>query len=210
MSLPGLFRTTLESIPDGTPYITASIEKRRQWQHRISGPGLKIGLTWAAKTNYKQEKSCDLGYLLPLTNFQGVRIYGLQKGSDDEPIQNFPNDMINLGEDFESFADTAGAIDSLDLVISVDTAVAHLAGAIGKPVWVLLPFSADWRWLLQRRDSPWYPTMRLFRQPFPGDWKNVTEQIMTELSHWIKTQYQIRKPITAFDDHRIPSSGKNY
>jgi tetratricopeptide (TPR) repeat protein len=187
MSLPGLFGTTPASIPGPVPYLHATPDKRKQWQRRISGSELKIGLTWAAKTTYMHEKSCALDCFFPLTELQGVRIYGLQKGSASENLPNMPPGLINLGAGFETFADTAGAIDCLDLVISVDTAVAHLAGAMGKPVWLLLPFAADWRWLLERRDSPWYPTMRLFRQQHPRGWENVVNQVVTELGQWIET-----------------------
>jgi ADP-heptose:LPS heptosyltransferase len=98
----------------------------------------------------------------------------------------------NLGEDFESFADTAGAIECLDLVISVDTSVAHLAGAMGKPVWVLLPYAPDWRWMLDREDSPWYPTMRLFRQPQAGDWKSVVDSLVLRLKEQLHLKNLIR------------------
>ena len=201
MSLPGLFGTTLETIPETVPYIDATEEERKYWHDRISGLELSIGLTWAAKKTYTHEKSCAPDHFSPLTKLPGIRIFGLQKSSSADSVQNIPPEIINLGEEFENFADTAAAIDCLDLVISVDTAVAHLAGAMGKPVWVLLPFSADWRWLLERRNSPWYPTMRLFRQPSPRDWGNVVEQVKTELSHWIKSQNQYRWHNTALGDH---------
>ena len=94
--------------------------------------------------------------------------------------------MVNLGDDFENFADTAGAIKCLDPVISVDTAVAHLAGAMGKPVWLLLPWAPDWRWMTERTDSPWYPTMRIFRQPRPGDWKGAVSLVNDSLGQWIE------------------------
>ena len=188
MSLCGIFGTTLETIPNSVPYIHVSSEKREHWGLRISGSELKIGLAWAAKTTYKHEKSCLLENFFPLMDLPGTQFYGLQKGNAAEQLKNLSSYMINLGEEFETFADTAGAIDCLDLVISVDTAVAHLAGSMGKPVWVLLPFSADWRWLLERRDSPWYPTMRLFRQSQPGDWKPVMLQLHMELRQWIEAK----------------------
>jgi hypothetical protein len=165
---------------------------------------LKIGLTWAAKTTYTHDKSCAPHHFLPLTELPGMRIFGLQKGSPAKKTQNIPTGIINLGEEFETFADTAAAIDCLDLVISVDTAVAHLAGAMGKPVWVLLPFAADWRWLLERRNSPWYPTMRLFRQQHPCVWKNVLDQVVTELCQSIETSNLFCKDLIALSDESAP------
>jgi len=189
MSLPGLFGTTPDAIPASVPYLHASRENRMKWQGRVAGRGLKIGLAWAAKTTYAHAKSCGLENFLPLTDLQGIRIYGLQKDGAAAQIKHFPSDLINLGEEFENFADTAGAIDCLDLIISVDTAVAHLAGAMGKRVWVLLPFAADWRWLTERRDSPWYPTMRLFRQQKPRDWQPVVNQVVAELRQIVEAGY---------------------
>ena len=108
----------------------------------------------------------------------------MQKGEAAEQIEGLSEGMVvtNLGEEFEDFTDTAGVIENLDLVISVDTAVVHLAGAMGKPVWTLLPFAPDWRWLLDREDSPWYPTMRLFRQQKRGDWDSVFTRVRDALS----------------------------
>jgi ADP-heptose:LPS heptosyltransferase len=151
----------------------------------MGGSGFKIGLVWAAKTTNEHERSCPLEKLLPLLIFNYIQIYGLQKGEDAFQVNNLPADVINLGPEFETFADTAGAIECLDLVISVDTAVAHLAGAMGKPVWLLLPFAADWKWLMERQDSPWYPTMRLFRQRQPGDWDAVVSMVAAELRQFL-------------------------
>jgi hypothetical protein len=184
MSLPGVMATTIETIPATVPYIYAANAKREYWAKRIKGSGFKIGLVWAAKSTNEHERSCPLETFLPLCNFKNVQIYGLQKGVDSIQVNNLSSDVINLGPEFETFADTAGAIECLDLVISVDTAVAHLAGAMGKPVWVLLPYAADWKWLMERRDSPWYPTMRLFRQPRPGDWAAVVGMVAAELQQF--------------------------
>jgi ADP-heptose:LPS heptosyltransferase len=118
-----------------------------------------------------------------LANIPEVQLYGLQKGKAAGQAAKLADKMnlINLGEQFENFADTAGVIANLDLVISVDTAVAHLAGAMGKPVWVLLPFVPDWRWFFDRNDSPWYPTMRLFRQEKRGNWVAVMRRVTKEV-----------------------------
>ena len=111
-----------------------------------------------------------------------MRLYGLQKGEGAAQVQGLKKGVVtNLGEEFVDFTDTAGVIENLDLVISVDTSVAHLAGAMGKPVWLLLPFAPDWRWLLDREDSPWYPTMRLFRQRRRGEWDDVFKRVADEL-----------------------------
>jgi ADP-heptose:LPS heptosyltransferase len=125
---------------------------------------------------------------MPLIERPGVHIFGLQKGEEARQTDNVSCKFSNLGPEFDSFADTAGAIHNLDLVISVDTAVAHLAGAMAKPVWVLLPYAADWKWFLERPDSPWYPTMRLFRQPRPGDWSEVIKTVVHELEQFFFVQ----------------------
>jgi ADP-heptose:LPS heptosyltransferase len=113
---------------------------------------------------------------------ENVTFFSLQKGDAATELQSVPpNTIIDLGQYFDDFVDTAAAIQEMDLVISVDTSVAHLAGALGRPVWTLLPFVPDWRWLLNREDSPWYPTMRLFRQPALGDWVSVIKRVSEEL-----------------------------
>jgi ADP-heptose:LPS heptosyltransferase len=138
-----------------------------------------------------RNRSCPLENFGALSEFPGVRLYGLQKGSAAAQADKFSKGTAfdNLGEDFEDFADTAGAIANLDLVVSVDTSVAHLAGAMGKPVWVLLPFLPDWRWMMGREDSPWYPTMRLFRQQKRGDWATVFRSVSNELRELAKRGY---------------------
>ena len=181
MSLAGVLATNLDTIPATVPYLHAPEAERESWSRRIKGPDFKIGLVWAAKPTNEHERSCPLEKLLPLFNLKNIRIYGLQKSDAALQANNLKAEVINLGPQFETFADTAGAIDCLDLIISVDTAVAHLAGAMGKPVWILLPCAADWKWMIERRDSPWYPTMRLFRQPYPGDWESVVSMVIAEL-----------------------------
>ena len=181
MSLPGIFGTHCGNIPAAVPYLRANPEKIDLWKKRINGTAFKIGLVWAAKPTYNHNKSCPLELLLPLLESGRAEFIGLQKGPAARQIDSLPVDMDNPGEDFSSFADTAGAIECLDLVISVDTAVAHLAGAMGKPVWTLLPFSPDWRWLQDREDSPWYPGMKLFRQPQMGDWESVINKFVHSL-----------------------------
>jgi len=180
MSLPYLFGTTLAELPGKIPYIKASESPKLQ---PVEGTKIKIGIVWASglRNNdpelYKiyQKKSCGVNRFLELLAVEGVTLYSLQVGPDAGEIDGLSNNprVVNLTPKIKDFTDTAGIIKQLDLVISVDTAVVHLVGAMGKPVWVLLPFSADWRWLLGRSDSPWYPTMRLFRQVKRGDWDGV-------------------------------------
>lgn len=173
LSLPGIFGTTLETVPAEVPYLFADPQSARRWEARIGGAELRVGLVWAG-TAMDPRRACPLAWFTPLTRLPGVRFYGLQKGPEAERLkrEGLPEGMVleNLGEEFEDFADTAAAIEPLDLVIAIDTAVAHLAGAMGKPVWLLLAAVPDWRWQLAGETSPWYPTMRLFRQERSGEW----------------------------------------
>ena len=136
-----------------------------------------MGLVWAGNPGHKNDhnRSVPLSALAPLAAIDGIGFFSLQKGPGAGQLTEVPAGLktVNLGEQLTSFADTAAVIANLDLVIAVNTAVAHLAGGMGKPVFLLVPFAPDWRWLLARTDSPWYPTMRLFRQPRPGDWPSV-------------------------------------
>ena len=191
MTLPKLFGTSSGSIPARVPYLHASPAKVEFWQDRFQGTDYNIGLVWGAKTTYQHNKTCPLELWLPLLNIARARFYGLQKGSAASQMENLPVAVENLGQEFESFADTAGVIANLDLVISVDTSVAHLAGAMGKPVWVLLPYAPDWRWLLNREDSPWYPSMRLFRQPRQGDWQSVVDRIGRHLVERLQSRSKL-------------------
>ncbi|MCB2170953.1 MAG: tetratricopeptide repeat-containing glycosyltransferase family protein [Deltaproteobacteria bacterium] len=180
MSLPGIFGTTLETIPAQIPYLQADQQKARFWQKKMGGEGLRAGLVWQGKDT-DPKRACSPKHLAPLFRVPGVRWYGLQKGGTGKAEEEIP--IVNLGDEFKDFSDTAGAMENLDLIVSIDTSVAHLAGAMGKPVWALLMFSPDWRWLMNREDSPWYPTMRLFRQPQPGDWTAVIGRVVEELRH---------------------------
>jgi hypothetical protein len=183
MSLPHLMRTTLQAIPARVPYLTPDPQLVRAWAERIRGEpaALKVGLVWAGGAHNKNDRvrSLSLASLAPLARVPGVRLYSLQKGPASEQARVAPPGMqlVDWTQELRDFADTAALVANLDLVISVDTAVAHLAGAIARPVWVLLPLSPDFRWLLKRDDSPWYPTARLFRQPIEGDWPGVVAQV---------------------------------
>jgi tetratricopeptide (TPR) repeat protein len=184
LDLPFLFDISLANIPSRIPYISVDPTLVQKWAEKI-GPKkdkFRIGLVWAAGAG-QGERSCTLETFSSLGFSDSIIFYSLQKGEAAEQARNVPEGMrlINLSAEFYDFSDTAALIEGLDLVISVDTAVAHLAGALGKPIWTLLPYVSPWRWMLNRVDSPWYPTMRLFRQPSPGDWQSVIEKVKNEL-----------------------------
>jgi tetratricopeptide (TPR) repeat protein len=187
LSLPMIFDTLLESIPANIPYISAASDLEKKWRSRLrhDNSKLKAGLVWAGRATTKKEsfRSTALDLFSPLSDIGDMTFYSLQKGHASAEAENPPKGMklINYADEIHDFSDTAAFINCLDLVISVDTAVAHLAGALGKEVWTLLPFVPDWRWLLNREDSPWYPTMKLFRQQSSGDWGPVIIRLRQEL-----------------------------
>lgn len=180
LSLPGLCGTTLESIPAEVPYLPLPANG----EAREPGAKLRIGLAWKGNPRHENdgERSlASLDVLAPLGAVTGVEFFSLQKGAGEDEVCSAIS-FVTGGAVLDDMADTAALIASLDLVISVDTAVAHLAGALGKPCWLLLPdYLPDWRWLAGRSDSPWYPTMRLFRQPAPGGWKMLISYLADEL-----------------------------
>ncbi|MEG5039441.1 MULTISPECIES: tetratricopeptide repeat protein [unclassified Microcoleus] len=189
MSLPHILGTNLENIPANVPYLAAP----PNWQfsltsvkhsYPVGNRNFKVGIAWAGSSEHLKDsqRSSDLSYFLTLLDICGVSFYSLQKEISADTrslLTQIP--VIDLSDNLNDFADTAAVISQLDLVICVDTAVAHLAGALGKPVWILLCFMPDWRWMLEREDSPWYPTARLFRQQTPGDWEEVFDRIKTAL-----------------------------
>jgi tetratricopeptide (TPR) repeat protein len=186
MSLPRLLRTTVQTIPANVPYLWASPALFESWQARIPqhGRGLRVGLVWAGGALPTRKRSTSFQQLAPLAELPGVTFFSLQKGDAAAQASSPPPRMhlIDLSSDLHDFAETAAVISNLDLVISVDTAVAHLAGAMSKPVWTLLQFVSDWRWMIDREDNPWYPTMRLFRQSKAGEWGPVVERVAHELA----------------------------
>jgi tetratricopeptide (TPR) repeat protein len=198
LSLPLVFGTTIHSIPATVPYIHVSPLLSKIWKDRLQydSSRLKIGLVWTGRTKAERERrrSCTPDLLSNLTQFEDTTFYSLQKGEGIQQANARPKDMklVDYTEELNDFLDTAALAANLDLIISVDTAVAHLAGALGRPVWTLLSFVPDWRWMLSRRDSPWYPTMRLFRQPSPGNWEAVIEEVKKELGKLIREKYQLR------------------
>jgi tetratricopeptide (TPR) repeat protein len=178
MSLPMVLGTDTSSIPANIPYITAPPDRIPAWKERIAAlPGKKVGLVWAGNPKYKKDKvrSIPTEKLAALASVPGVSWVSLQKQKPAEPPADLK--LADFTADLHDFADTAALIEQLDLVVAVDTAVAHLAGAMGKTVWILLPSVPDWRWLLDREDSPWYPTAKLFRQKTPGDWSEVLTRV---------------------------------
>jgi len=185
LEMPRLLETTLESIPTDVPYLAAAPALEEQWAARL-GPrnAFRLGIVWAGNPNHfnDRNRSVEPALFRLLTALPDVSVYSLQVGREGEAERVFGKDVTNLAPRLTDFADTAAAIKALDLVISVDTAVAHIAGALGQAVWVLLPFMPDWRWLLDRADSPWYPTARLYRQPKPGDWQSVIERVASDLA----------------------------
>lgn len=185
LSLPRIFETTLQTIPSDCPYLSISSERRQKWTKLISDypAALRIGLVWAGKNYPDPLRSCRLAEFATLAAVN-VTFFSLQLGEGAEQTRVPPDYMhlADLTNQIQDFADSAALIEQLDLVISIDTAVAHLAGALGKSTWVMLPFAPDWRWLLERSDSPWYPSMRLFRQESPGEWGSVIKNISADLS----------------------------
>jgi tetratricopeptide (TPR) repeat protein len=185
MSTPLAFKTDVRSVPAEVPYLWAEPNLAESWGERIkAGPeGLRVGLVWAGHqaTPLDRRRSIALEELAPLGALKDVVFYSLQVGPFAARNAESPIRLIDLADDLKSFADTAAVISHLDLVISIDTAVAHLAGAMGKEVWLLLPAVADWRWMVDREDSPWYPNMRLIRQRTAGGWREVVGWVLEEL-----------------------------
>lgn len=183
MSLPIVFGTDLHTIPADVPYISADPHLVSIWKEKLSAcTGKRIGLAWEGSVTHKNDKnrSMPANRLAPLAEVNGISLISLQKLGRTAP----PDDLklLDLTTELMDFSDTAALIANLDLVITVDTAIAHLAGAMGKPVWILLPSVPDWRWMLGRDDSPWYPNARLFRQEVPGDWGGVVRRVCDALA----------------------------
>jgi len=185
LSMPLAFNTKLSGIPAGIPYLHAPKDAINHWTSMLGERrSLRVGLAWAGNPDHRNDRnrSMKLIELLPL-NGSGVELFSLQKEMPraEAVILAATPSIKNIGLRFGDFTDTAAAIALMDVVITVDTAIAHLAGALGKPVWILLPFAPEWRWLQDRADSPWYPTARLFRQTRMGDWLSVVDTVGKEL-----------------------------
>jgi Glycosyltransferase family 9 (heptosyltransferase) len=192
LSLPMLFKTTLGTIPSAAPSLLHADPKlSATWRQRVESEGgsIRIGLAWAGRAGHARDRarSVPLSALSSLGRIPGVSLFSLQKGPAAQQVHTLHREMrlIDWTAEIHSFGDTAALIEHFDLIITVDTAVAHLAGAMGKPVWVLLPIVPDWRWMLNRSDSPWYPTMRLFRQPKAGDWVSIIADVARMLGQFV-------------------------
>jgi tetratricopeptide (TPR) repeat protein len=185
LSLPHVFAGRLDTVPATVPYLLVPERIRRVWTERVQHdpPGLKIGLVWAGSPTHinDRDRSCSLEALAQLGFLRDVQFYSIQTGSAAVSSSSTLLPLIDHTAHLTDVLETAGLIEQLDLIITVDTMVAHLAGALGKPVWVLIPFAPDWRWMLDREDSPWYPTMRLFRQARPGTWESTVRSVFEAL-----------------------------
>jgi Flp pilus assembly protein TadD len=190
LSLPRIFGTRMNSIPAAVPYLSAEPDRVGHWRERIGSQGFRIGITWQGNpaNGYDRRRSFPLAALAPLRQVPGVRLISIQKldGTEQLAREGGALGVESLGNEFDSgphaFLDTAAVMESCDLVIASDTAIAHLAGALGRPVWVALPYVPDWRWFLKREDSPWYPTARLWRQDRPSHWAGVFERMAAALA----------------------------
>jgi len=200
MSLPYIMKTSIDTIPCTIPYLYAHEELVQEWGNILSADkNIKIGICWQGNNNYATPnlrmavalKSMHPKDFAPLSHIPGVTLYSLQKTTGTDQLDELPDDMtlLTFEGDFDNsngrFMDTAAVIKNLDLVISVDTSICHIAAALGVPTWVILPNPADWRWMQNRTDTPWYPTMRLFKQPIPGDWNSVMAEVAQELQEYI-------------------------
>jgi Flp pilus assembly protein TadD len=188
MSLPGAFETALETIPAEIPYLTVAGDRARHWQARLGARGkLKVGLAWAGNPDHRNDHARSLPFerLKPLFDVADVGFFSLQVGPRRADLDQVgPGIIEDLASELVDFTETAAAVTNLDLLIACDTAVAHLCGALGLPIWLCLCFASEWRWLRERVDSPWYPTMRIFRQSAPGDWAGVIAAV-GEALRWL-------------------------
>ena len=191
MSLPHAFGTELGTIPADIPYLQSASDRLAKWRVRLGEPQrLRVGIAWEGSAAHKnnRNRSIALERFAALLSVPDVEFVSLQKdlGVAESAALHPHGNVTMIGDELMDFADTAAAVALLDLVVSVDTSVVHLAGALGKPFWALLPFSPDFRWLLEREDTPWYPGARLFRQPRPGDWDSVLDRVRQELMDKVK------------------------
>jgi hypothetical protein len=192
--LPRLAGTRLENIPAGEPYLKAEPARIATWNERLTEllprGHHRIGIVWAGRPTHNNDRnrSVPLSTFAPLAAIPGLALVSLQKGPGQAQIAKYFGraPLVSLGPELNDYRDTMAVLDQLDLIVTVDTSVAHLAGAMGRPVWIMLPFAPDWRWLLGRPDTPWYPTIRLFRQKEPKQWAPVMDEVVAALrSEWL-------------------------
>ncbi len=197
LSLPGIFQTTVNTIPMVVPYLHAPAGKIENWQDRISGNGFNIGVVWSGNPAHPENtfRSCDPGHFVSLVSLPSVNLYSLQKGPAADRLRETPGcaGIVDLGPELHDFSDTAAVIMNLDLVISVDTALVHLAGALGKPVWTLRYHQPYWVWGTHENKSPWYPTMRIFRQSPAESWSQFFQHIIETLHQYVYSPYGMRE-----------------
>jgi hypothetical protein len=199
MNLPHLFGATLETVPAAIPYLHVDPGIQARWDKKFAGDtdALKVGLVWAGGVRkgdmrakiLERQRDIKFEQMKPWLAIEGVKFYNLQKdGAASPELTDFMSEVVD-------FADTAALVQNLDLIIGVDTAVVHLAGALGKPVWILSRFNADWRWLQNRPENPWYPSAQIFGQPAPGDWGGVIKQVSSALADYAVLASNRTKPI---------------
>lgn len=191
LDLPALLKLRLESVPAPRSYLKVNPVRQARWREYLKAfPGLRVGVCWSGGPAYRANarRSCALADMAPLASVEGVALFNLQRGDAAAQAMQPPAGMVlqPLDTEWDQFADMAAAIASLDLVITVDTSVAHLAGALGVPTWTLLADVADWRWLLDRDDTPWYPAMKLFRQSRPGGWRELMARVVVALQDLVQ------------------------
>lgn len=198
MSLPKVFGTEVASMPVDVPYLRVEAQLAQQWNRRLGTfNGLSVGLVWAGNPRHPGDRyrSIALGTLMPLAAIPGVRYLSLQKGAGEAELSTMTGWAITpLGPELHDLCDAAAVICNLDLVITVDTAIAHLAGALGKPTWLMIALPCDWRWLDNRDDSPWYPSLRLFRQTRRDDWGDVVLRVSAALEEWVGADRSLPPP----------------
>jgi tetratricopeptide (TPR) repeat protein len=189
MSLPAVFRSNPDNIPAKNLYIKADPQKSNDYKAKyFNNDGFKVGIFWYSAVS-SSDRTMSLEQFYPILEMKNIKFYSLQKGEGIEQLNNIPEglEIVNLGETFNDFSDTAAAVSNLDLIITPDTSIAHLGGALGKPTWVMLPFMSDWRWLVDREDSIWYKSVKLFRQKEPANWNEVIERIRVALNEKVNT-----------------------
>jgi tetratricopeptide (TPR) repeat protein len=203
LSLPMIFGTTIDTVPLNVPYFGSSHETKDYWLNHVKkDTGLKVGLVWAGRKTPDPHRTCGLRVLAPLWGIKGVTYYSLQL-DEVEKVEREPEiatRLVDFTGMITNFADTAALIECLDLVITIDTAVAHLAGGLGKLTYIMVPFAPDWRWMLGRSDSPWYPTMRIFRQKDPYVWGDVVKEISLEIANLAGEKNCQKNPAQGFFD----------